>query len=570
MLNKDLDIKIDRKKQWLVVLIIAIILLGVSFRLLSLNKDITAEETDFIGAAKSIANSGHPIFYQSEQFPIAVALWHPPMYISALSNIIIFSTSEIAIRSLNVLAILLTSVIIFCFCSRLIEKNGKIIGLVSSALFLINYYVLSSSLLIDIDAFSTLFLFSFIFFIILAHKNNKSRYYLLAAISFLFSLANRYPIAIIVFCAIFIYLFLKKETRQFSYKYFLTGIVSGLVFLLIWLLYSTIIEPGTFFSFISHNVNLGAAQFKSLGLYLASFFLNTAQIIRLFTLPAVILFILAFFYLVRRKEEWIRILFVYVLATLLLFIIVPRPAFGYPRYFLTLTPGFFILISIYLGNFFENIKIKIEYLILGAIFLIASLLMLILFNPQPAIYINSGLIKATNLPDFIFNVLCIFPLVIVLIFKKRARKFVLVLGLVAIFLSYNLYFDIKYVAYNSHTKEVGEYLRAHTTSEDIIICPKAVGYYYGRGYYFNDYYKPQIDKLSVEYFVDYIKKSYENPKMDSEFFWGDDIYGGVYVSNYTQPDERLYGSKYIVTNYLSADNAPEKIIGEFYIYRMKE
>jgi len=57
--------------------------------------------------------------------------------------------------------------------------------------------------------------------------------------------------------------------------------------------------------------------------------------------------------------------------------------------------------------------------------------------------------------------------------------------------------------------------------------------------------------------------------MNSEFFYEGNIYGGVYYSNYTLPEKNLYSSKYIVTNYLSSNQTPEKIMDDYYIYNMK-
>ena len=69
------------QKKIFFILIVVLILFGIFARIISLNNDYTAEETEFTRSASAIKNTGHPIFYQSEQVPKELALWHPPMYI---------------------------------------------------------------------------------------------------------------------------------------------------------------------------------------------------------------------------------------------------------------------------------------------------------------------------------------------------------------------------------------------------------------------------------------------------------------------------------------------------------
>ena len=535
-----------------------------------MTKEFSAEETDFVKPAIAIVQTGHPLFYQFEQKQkYELALWHPPMYIYSLSVIAIFSTNEILLRMPNFILSIFTAVIVFLFCIRINETNGWKIGLIASTFFLINYYVFCSSNIIDIDVFSMFFIFLFFYLIISYFKTQKTFYAAMAAITFLFALSNRYPIAIFTFLTVGICFFIKRETRKFSVKYFFIGLISGLIFLSIWTFYSTIIEPGTFFSFIKHNANLGYEQFSSLPLYLASFSLNISQFIRLFTLPAVILFVMSAVYFIKKKYDLYGcILLAYCFTILLFFIIIPRPAFGYPRYFLTVMPAFFILVAQFL---YDNLSQKIgsRKIIFIAVISVISLLMLLIFNPNATIYRNDGLIRATNLPDFVFNVICICPIFFAFFFKKDKRKLFLIMALVGSLLAYSIYFDIKTATNDSKIKDVAEYLKQNTNNSSVI-APKAVGHYYGGKFYANDYYRPDLSKLNLKFFIKYILESYNNPKMDSELFWGKDIYGGIYVANYNEPDKNLYEAKYVVTNYQSSNITAEKIIGNYYIYKIKD
>jgi 4-amino-4-deoxy-L-arabinose transferase-like glycosyltransferase len=559
----------DTKKIFFACLIF-LILAGVFMSICSLNKDISAEESDYVNSARAIVDTGHPLFYQFEQkAEYELGLWHPPMYIYSLSLIALYSTSEIALRSLNFIFTLFTAILIFLFCAHHNVKGGKSIGLLAAALFLINYYVFSSSTLIDIDVFSMFFVLLFFYSILSYHKTSKKIYWVLAALSFFFGLANRYPIMIIVFLSTWLYFFIRKETRKFSLKFFFAGFFGGILFLDIWALYSTLIEPGTFFIFVTHSTQLGASQFSNIPLYLASFCLNLAQITRLFTLPVVILFIISSFYLIRRKEEYIRLVLIYSWGIFLFFVFIPRPAFGYPRYFLTMMPGLFILIAIFL---YENIK-KInppprKYLFI-ALFFALCLFLLIVVSPHTTIYRSDGLILSTNLPDLIFNILCLAPIVLVLCFGKKERKLFLIFALVGSLLAYSFYFDIKTTLNDSQIEDVAEYLKQNTAG-DLIMAPKAIGYYYDERFYANDFYRPALNKISTDFIITYLRESLKDPNMKNSFFWGDDLYGGINYFGDLQPEEGVYNTKYIVVHYASSEKSPEKIIGDYYIYHMHD
>lgn len=554
-------------KKIVIIICLFLIIWGIFFRVINLDKDITAEESDFVKPAIAIVESGRPLFYHSEQIPSLLAMYHPPMYIYTLSLIAMISTKEIALRSLNFIFVLLTALIIYLFCIRINREYGKQAGLLATVLFLTNYYVFSSSLVIDIDVFSMFFVFCFFYFVFLYRETGKIAYAILASIVFLFALANRYPIAILTFIAVGFYFLIKKETRKFTWKYFIIGLVGGLIFLAIWTIYSTIIEPGTFFAFISHNTQLGAEQFSNITLYVASFCLNISQIVRLYTLPALFLSVISIFYFIKRKEEPLRIIFIYCITIFLFFVIVPRPAFGYPRYFLTMMPGLSILISILILEIFIKEKVNNKNLIFGLLIGLLSLCLLIILNPQLTSYSADGLIKATNFPDFIFNILCIFPILLIFIFKKQDRKIFLVIALIGALLAYSMYFEVKYTLNDSKIKEAGEYIKNHTNDSDTIIVPKAVGYYAERKFYVNDNNKPSIEKLSKNYVYNYILESFKNMKMNSPFFWPNGIYSGIYPP--FPQEKELNKAIYVVKYYPVGNLTPEKIIGDFYIYKLK-
>jgi hypothetical protein len=403
------------------------------------------------------------------------------------------------------------------------------------------------------------------------YKESKHVYFLSSVVFLILALGNRYPIAIITYLAILFYFFKRdrsyidnEEEPVYPDTRWMINLGCYAIFfaLAIWSVYSILIVPGTFFSFIDHNAALSSEVFTSPALYISSFLLNIAQVIRLFTPPVVILFILSLFHFRKSKDVYVKVLWVSTLAIFLLFILVPRPAFGYPRYFLSMMPGLFILIGLYVYDVLKTIKKKDYAGYVGdfLIYFTASLALFVFFNLPPTYYASDGLIKATDI--WSLGLICIIPFVYLInnfyVCVDKEKKIALVLFMLALLFSYNLYFDIRYVQHDPATENVGEYLKAHTLPGDTVICPKAIGFYFGGKYYANDYYRPNLDALSPQYLIKYMEKSAENPEMDDAFFW----------SNGNTFNEKVDDAKYAVLSYKLSYQTPEEKIGSFYIYKI--
>lgn len=553
-----------KSKRIILTILIIIIILGFLFRIIYLPKDFTGEEIDFVRAAMAIKNTGHPVYYYSENVPVYVALWHPPMYIYLMSFLFRISEGELPARIINVFFSMITALFIYLFCIKIFDhKNGKIIGLISTAFFMINFYIFSSSVLIDIDILSQFFLFSFLFFLIMAYKYNKN-YLFISGLCLYFGFWNRIPLAFLVYFLIGVYHF-KKELKNKLKNYIILGVCSIVAFILSWAVYSVFIEPGNFFTFVQHNAALGLSQFSSLEIYLGSFFVNIIQFIRLFTFPGVFLMILSFFYLKRDKSIAIKFLMIYSLSILFFFILIPRPAFGFTRYFATMFPAVSILIGIFLYKNLKDIKINKIKIVLVLLSFVACLLFLLIANPYTTIYRTDGLIKSMNLVDFCFNLFASFPLFFVFFAKTNKKQF-LVLILISIFLSYSLYFDIGMLTKKPYIKEVGAYIKSNTDNSSLIVCPEAVGYYAERKFYENDHGRPNI-KPSLDFMKEYLLKNIEDRKMEGEFFWP-----GGYFSGSLSPlsNEKIQEVSYLVTYHKFDNKDYETKIGDYYIFKLKD
>ncbi|MEA3329253.1 MAG: glycosyltransferase family 39 protein [Nanoarchaeota archaeon] len=555
------------QKQIGILFLIILILSGVGARFMLLDKDFSCEETDFVKPAIAIKNTGKTLFYHSEQLQMEIALWHPPMYIYIMGTLFwIFSVDEWVARSINLFFSILTSIFIFLFCYKLLKKErGFFIGILASSLFLINYYVLSSSMLIDIDILSTFFVFGFVYFTLRKYQTESNLYLILSGVCLFFGLWNRYPMMMLTYLFIGIYFFFDKDFKKQFKGYFLSGIIVGILFVLIWTFYSVIIEPGTFFSFIFHNVKFGSSQFSDPLIYFGSFILNISQFIRLFTFPGAILMVLSFVYFLKKRTKFSNILCLYVLPIIILFFLVPRPAFGYPRYFMTVFPGVFILISVFLYLNLKNNPLSKREIFLGVCCFFISLFLLILFHPQSTFYESDGLIKATNLPDFLFNLFASIPLIFPIFLKKDKKRIFLII-LFVLFLSYNFYFDFNLISNEPLIKKTANYLNEKTTERDIIIVPKAIGHYSKRKFYINENTKPKLD-LSADYLIKYFSKSFENRELNDEFFWPKGVYSGLYPP---QPNEEILNqASYVILYHPVKDSELEMKIGGFYIYNLR-
>lgn len=550
----------------LAAILIAAILFGVILRVMNLTKDITAEESDFVKPAIAIIETGRPLFYHSGQQPHELALWHPPLYIFTLSLFLRGGTSEIVARLPNFIAIVGTALFIslFVYLSS-VSRKKKLIALALAAFFLINYYVLSSSMIIDIDGFATFFTTGFVVCAALAVAKNENKLFIPASFFLIFAIANRFQIALAVYCAIGFYLLLDKNSKNHRVSYIVAGIVAVTLFSLTWAYYSTVVEPGNLFSFIKHNSKLGSELMSSSFLYLSSFILNLVQFAKLFTFPATILLGMSVVHTIRKKNRALNIILISTLTIFLLFVLIPRPAFGYPRYFASMLPSASILIIVLISDAVKKIKITplfISTLIISSAIYCAFI---VLTGDSPALYRSDGLIQATKISSVLIPLIAVCIICFEAVIPRvRAKKELFIILLFLTSCIHSAYFDIIYTAYEPAIKDVGEYLKEKTPPDGIVLCPKAVGYYYGREFFVNDYTKPRLE-FSPAHLQEYIWRTFQNPSLDTEFFWNDDLYGGI---NPPQPSSETLQKVVYVVRYNQIERIPaEKKIGSFYIYR---
>ena len=280
-------------------------------------------------------------------------------------------------------------------------------------------------------------------------------------------------------------------------------------------------------------------------------------------IPFLILLILSYVYFIKEKNEVHNYLIIYSIMIVIFFLLVPRPAFGYPRHFLTAAPAFCILVSSFLHKSIS--KLNRKELIIVFISLILSFSLLIVLKPQLTIYDNAGLIKATNLPDFLFNLFASFPLFLSLLTKRK--KLITLSILCALLLSYSIYFDINYSLNKPNTKEAGLYIKENTVQSDTIIAQRSIGYYAERKTIGNGDNKPELI-FSYDYLKKYIIMSFSDRQMSSSFFWPKSIEAGIFPP--IPPKNEINNAKYTALYYYDSNLKLEKVIGEIYIYSLSK
>ena len=177
-------------------------------------------------------------------------------------------------------------------------------------------------------------------------------------------------------------------------------------------------------------------------------------------------------------------------------------------------------------------------------------------------YSGNGLIRATNLPDLIFNLLASAP--IFFSFSYVNKRKILILSLVVLALVYSFYFGIGFVLQDPHTKEVGEYLKTKTSEGDILVAPKSVAYYANRRVYSNENNLPKLDVSLTEYF----ERSFRDREMTSSFFWPSGFFDSVSDSKPLLSEKEKIS--YIVLYHALPNKFPDKVIGDFYVYRITD
>ncbi len=544
-------------KKFLIILAVVLILTGLLVRFGSLSKDFSADEISLAKAAYSFTNGNGLYFYQSEQYPDEVGLWHPPMYVSLLSLVFNLGFNEINARLLSVIFSIMTCLVIFLICRELFKKDGIAIGVLSITLYMINFFSLSASIQIDTEPILVFFLVSFLYFAIKYDKTQSSSSAIFAVLALFLSLFTRLITPIAIFGVIWIYYLLTDRKKLWGYSKI--GLVGTILFFAAWTAFSIISMPGTFWTIFEHTFRAGSEQMNNLSTYLVSFGITLIQFTRLMTFPAVILLGLALFNL---KEKNLRMVKIYALTILLLFFLIPRPAFGFTRYFIPALPAFVILISAFIVQQIRAVNKK-DWEIFAIIFP-TTLLFLILLQPWTTVYSSNGLIMSSNIPDFIINLCASIPLLFWLVTKTKSKR-MLTLMLIAILIGYSVYFEFSLLNNKDYQKEVGKYINSKTGENDLIIATKEIGFYADRKVYDNACSKPSI-AFSISNLAEYAKKSLKNPEMDSEFFWPEGYYGGI--CNIEKTGLEKSEIKYAVLYHKIDNTAYEIRIGEFYIYRI--
>ena len=204
--------------------------------------------------AYAVVSTGLPI-YTAEAGNIEIALWHPPLYIYALSQSFMFlGVSEWSARLVSVLFSLGTLVVVYLLAKEVMDKNIAVF--LSCFIFLLNPFVVQNSLLVDIDNTVLTFLMSlFIYAYVIFNKKKQQTAFslLLLGVSFGANLWAKFGTPPVLIASLFIYHLARREYRIALYRSFVIGITGIIFFLTTWLTYSLLLKLPYLLPF-EHNV----------------------------------------------------------------------------------------------------------------------------------------------------------------------------------------------------------------------------------------------------------------------------------------------------------------------------
>ena len=113
--------KESRLITWINVIIVAIFVILVFSQS---NKKFVLDEVDFPAVAKTISETGMPYEYRGEAEPLALGLWHPPLYAYSLGAFVkVFGSNENTVRAFGMCCTLISALLSLLIYRELFFKQ---------------------------------------------------------------------------------------------------------------------------------------------------------------------------------------------------------------------------------------------------------------------------------------------------------------------------------------------------------------------------------------------------------------------------------------------------------------
>lgn len=487
------------------------------------NKSLVLDEIDFPIVAHATSLTYKPIYYRGEQSAFHVGTYHPTLYINSLALFIrAFGYNEITVRFFGVVCTLISAYLLLLILRRLIKKNEASETLLLG-LFLLNPYTIANTTLPDIDCtVLPVVLLLFIYFSIkyLLQKNNLSnRVTWILGSLFALALWSKLttPMIIPPFLACLSFITTKKfkESIVFALKVTLIGSIG---FILSYFLYCKLLGLSTTYTyhFLIDSFTKGTSSdgpvtgaLKNLG--------NIRYFVYWPTLPLVVLFGVSSIGIILDKDKSDttkikKLLVVTGLLVTLFYIALIAPFGGFFKYPFPVFGISILSIVLFYDRYLQKFKLNTLY---GAVSLIFG------FVIEKIFWEDKMFTNARPFEGFVILFLLVAISYYLLIrdnTQRIAASFFILLILFSIGFQLSISriqamspYPTKYHYGQTGLDETTSYLRANTTSKEIIWSMKDVGYYVNNkyiesyGYYFDKSLENNLINLlkgsKVKYYV---------------------------------------------------------------------
>lgn len=449
------------------------------------------EEIVFVKGAIAVVSTGLPIF-TANVGNIEIGVWHPPMYIYALAlSFKVFGVAEWSARLVNILFSLGTLAIVYFLAREVSDKS--IVVLLSCFIFLLNPFVVQSSLLIDIDNTVLTFLMSLFVFAYVRFskkKNLTASVFIVLGLLFGVTLWAKFGTPPVLIASIFIYHLARKEYGIALYRSSVIGITGILFFLMTWMMYTLSLKLPYLAPF-EHNIGyLPTGGFDII--FLTRHLWGLKNIIFWMT-PFLAVLLGIFMTGMRFKKNFAIVDYLFINGILIFIeyvIIGSAQALDFPKYLTPMMPFLSIVIANFIGDRDFEIKKNKELFVVAA-FLASIYYIVILKDPfiSDRIIFNSDSLYEIIKETGVTSILYIVPLPFVfLLLRDHNRRDRLILASLICLITFSIYIDLvqSTASYNTNYlygqegyDETVNYVRTIVRPNDTLITKEAIAYYTG-------------------------------------------------------------------------------------------
>ncbi|NTU70083.1 hypothetical protein HGB13_04710, partial [bacterium] len=319
------------------ILILILFLLTLIFIFTSLHVPLSQDEGVFLSISRAVSNGHLPYIDYFDHKP-------PLIYLLLILPLKLINSNFIFYRLLALFINLLTSFFVF----KIAENYKKNIGLLAAVSYLFLVYIFEGYYLIS-EPFLALFL-SASFYLIIKSKNNYN--FILSGILASFAVLTKQPAFISVLALVFIAYRNNKKLENFMY--FILGVISPLIFLSIYLVFSGMldifIEQVLTSNFYYPAMPITLVLLKSLNLIYQSWYFW--------------IFVIYFAFVVKQKDK----------ILLLLMLLLPTMTYlvrDYAHYWIQSMP--FVAVCFSLGSDYFAAKYKKLSVAILVVFLLTSI-----------------------------------------------------------------------------------------------------------------------------------------------------------------------------------------------------